>query len=236
MANFQVKDGYGSIITIQSSTFGGVERQIVGVSIIGGISTTPSGNQSVSGTVGASIIGLTPVTFSGSPSISGAVTVVGNHSISGTVNVGNFASTSVYGIRNDAVASFLGADLTVRPIATDSAGRVLTKPFSANESRIEGNGSVVGAQSVLLVAAAGAGLRNYVTDFFLSNTGATTTLVQFTDGSDSILGQAIAPTGGGFAGLGLQTPMRTAANSALNAKPLTATSILYVTALGYKAP
>ena len=61
MANFQVRDGYGSVITIQSSTFGSAERQIVGASIIGTFPVTISGNPSISGTVGASIIGAVNV-------------------------------------------------------------------------------------------------------------------------------------------------------------------------------
>lgn|SRR3990167_208522 len=67
MANFVVRDGYGSVITIQSSTFGTAERQIVG----------------------ASIIGTFPVTITGTPSISGTVNITGTPSISGTVLVNN---------------------------------------------------------------------------------------------------------------------------------------------------
>ena len=49
MPNFQVIDAYGSVITIQSSTFGTAERQIVG---------TIGGGQS--GTVISSIVSITP--------------------------------------------------------------------------------------------------------------------------------------------------------------------------------
>lgn len=66
MANFQVRDGYGSVITIQSSTFGTAERQIVGASIIGTFPVTISGNPSISGTVNvnpASVQVLNPVSL-----------------------------------------------------------------------------------------------------------------------------------------------------------------------------
>ena len=65
MANFQVLDAYGSVITIQSSTFGTAERQIVGASIIGTLPATISGTPSISGTVNiagaASVLVLNPV-------------------------------------------------------------------------------------------------------------------------------------------------------------------------------
>lgn len=83
MANFQVKDAYGSVITIQSSTFGSAERQIVGASIIGTFPVTVSGNPSISGQVGASIIGLTPVAVTNTPSVSGTL----GASVIGTVPV-----------------------------------------------------------------------------------------------------------------------------------------------------
>lgn len=153
-------------------------------------------------------------------------------SISGAVG----GSQSVYGMRNDAVASFLGADLTTRPIATDSAGRTLTKPFSAEESRIEGYASLVSTSVTTLVAAAGTGLRNYITDFFIANTGATTTLVTFKDGAGSILGYTIAPAGGGSNASGIATPIRTGANATFDFQPTSSSSILYATVKGFKAP
>src|SRR3990167_3456826 len=75
MPNYQVIDAYGSVITIQSSTFGSAERQIVGASIMGAVPIVFTGSPSISGAV----------TIVGTPSISGAVTVVGTPSVSGTV-------------------------------------------------------------------------------------------------------------------------------------------------------
>lgn len=279
MANFQVKDAYGSVISIESSVYGSAHRQIIS----GNLTTTPSGNQSVSGTVGASIIGLTPVNVVGS--VYGTVAITGNPSISGTVNIGiipgsvvAFQGTtpwiigsiygnvsgsvvatisntnvnvsgsvaafqagtqapSMYGMRNDAVASFLGANLTVRPIATDSAGRTVIKPFAPEESRVEGYISLTSTSVTTLVAAAGAGLRNYITDLWFANTGAANTLVTFSsNGGASILGYTIAPTLGGSNLPGLTTPIRTGANETFDVQAGTATSILYATVKGFKAP
>ena len=242
---FQVKDGYGSVITIDSSVFGSTHRQIIGASIIGALTTTPSGNQSVSGTVN----------IAGNPSISGTVntaqagTVI--TSISGTVVVqsivGTYAEDAAHattnpglftlGVRNDAVASFVSADLEYTPRASDSAGRALTKPFAPEESRIEGYNSVVSTSVTTLVAAAGAGLRNYITDLWVANTGAATTLVTFrSGGGTSVLGYTIAPTGSGSNLPALVTPIRTLANETFDIQATTSTSVLYVTVKGFKAP
>lgn len=145
--------------------------------------------------------------------------------------------TGIHGHRNDAVASYLGADLSWRPIATDSAGRITTKPFAAEESRIEGYASTVNVSVTTLVAAAGAGLRNYITDVWLANTGAATTLVTFrSGGGTSVLGYTIAPTASGSNLPGLITPMRTLANETFDFQASTGTSVLYATVKGFKAP
>ena len=145
--------------------------------------------------------------------------------------------TGIYGHRNDAVASFLGADLSWRPIATDSAGRVLARPFAAEESRIEGYASTVNLNATSIIAAAGAGLKNYITDVWVANTGAAATLVTFLSGGGiSVLGYTIAPAGSGSNLPGLVTPMRTDANATFDFRAATGTSVLYVTAKGFRAP
>ena len=104
-------------------------------------------------------------------------------------------------------------------------------------SVVTGHGSVNGAASVQILAAPGAGLYNYVTDFLLSNTGAATTLVTFTDGDGSIMGKSIAPTGGGAIATGLAIPMKTLqTNKVVNILAATATSVLHAWIGAYKAP
>lgn len=177
--------------------------------------TNPVNVSSVSGTVGASVIGTVPVTQSG------------------TLR----PSAISFLLRNDNVASALGGNLTYTPQASDSAGRALTKPFAPEEARIEGYNSVVSTSVTTLVAAAGAGLRNYITDIILVNTGATTTLVTFrSGGGTSVLGYGIAPTGGGSNMTGFATPIRTLANETFDFQATSASSILFCTVKGYKAP
>ena len=86
------------------------------------------------------------------------------------------------------------------------------------------------------MAAAGAGLRNYVTDLWFANTGATTTLVTLTDSAGSVLGYTIAPTVSGSNLPGLITPIRTGANASFNIQAGSNTSTLYATVKGFKAP
>ena len=238
-----------SVLSAVPVTFSGSPSVSGAVTIVG--------NSSVSGTVGASLIGQLPA---GTAVLGSVMVLQGTNpwniasvygNISGSVLaqqlgtsissvVGSIPSsllTGIHGHRNDAVASFLGGNLSWRPIATDSAGRPLVRPFAPEESRIEGYASVVSTSVTTLVAAAGAGLRNYVTDVWVANTGPATTLVTFrSGGGTSILGYTIAPTVGGSNLPGLATPLRTLANETFDFQATTATSVLYVTVKGFKAP
>jgi hypothetical protein len=95
---------------------------------------------------------------------------------------------------------------------------------------------LVSTSVTTLVAAAGTGLRNYITDIMVANTGATTTLITFKDGAGSVLGYTIAPTAGGSNMIGFATPMRTGANATFDFQPTSASSILFATVKGFKAP
>lgn len=203
--------------------------------VAGSVATVQTGTTatSIQGTV--SVLGTVPVTQSGT----WVTSIIGGASVFQT---GTWQPSALgYITRNDTVASFLGADLTTRPIMSDSAGRQIVKPFAANEASITGHNSIVGGGngvgSVVLFAAAGAGLKNYMTDFSVSNTGATTTLVIFADGDGSVLGRTIAPAGGGSNMPGMATPIvNVRANTPITVVSSTATSVLWVSAYGYKAP
>ena len=177
--------------------------------MVGTVTVTALQGHSVSGTVAVSNL---PTTQNVSGSVVAFVSGLQGSSISGTVLVNNgsvvaFQGTSpwvmqsivgtyaedsahttadkgffVMGVRNDAVASFSGANGEYNPFGHDSAGRMLTKPFAPEEARIEGYNSVVSTSVTTLVAAAGTGLKNYITDVVLVNTGATTTLITFRSG------------------------------------------------------
>lgn len=248
MPNYLFLDANSSVQTAASNTVGGAQQPIVQIgSVAGTIPVSLNGSPSISGAVtvvgNPSISGTVQV--SGNPSISGTVNIAGTPSISGTVNVNpvsvigsNPSSllTGINGQRNDGLSSFLGGNLTWNPLATDSAGRVLIKPFVSQDSTlIEFTGSIVSA-STLLIQASVVGKRSYITDFWFANTGSVATVVTFKDGSTSVLGYTIAPSGSGSNSQGINIPHRTALSQDLTITPLTATSVLYVTVKGYQAP
>lgn len=243
----------GSVVALQGTTpwqissvygnfSGSVLAQQLGTNISSVVNSIPS-----SLLAGASIFGQLPAGTAVLGSIAvlqgtnpwNISSVYGN--VSGSVmsfQAGTWTPSAIgYLLRNDAVASTLGADLTYGPGTRDSAGRVLSKPFAAEESRVEGYASTVNVNANSIIAAAGTGLRNYITDVWVANTGAAATLVTFLSGGGiSVLGYTIAPAGGGSNLPGLTTPMRTDANSTFDFKATTGTSVLYITAKGFKAP
>lgn len=220
-------------------------------SVSGTVTITPA---SVSGTVGASVIGTVPVTQVGAWSASMVGTISGsvvsfqgtNPWVIGSI-VGTYAEDSthtsadkglfVLGVRNDTVASFMGANLEYGPIGVDSAGRTLIKPFAPDQAAVRGTASNVGTSVTALLPAAGTGLRNYITDLIAVNSGAATAVVNIRDSDASIMTRLIVPTGGGSNLPGLATPLRTGGlNSHVDMVPLTPSSTITITALGYIAP
>ena len=237
-----------AISSIYGNVSGSVLSQQLGTRISSVINSAPS-----SLLTGASIFGQLPA---GTEVLGSVATLQGTNpwrtlgSVSGTVDIGTIPGSVIsfqgggwtpsaiaYLRRNDALASTLGADLTYGPGARDSAGRILTRPYSAEESRIEGYASTVNINANSIIAAAGTGLRNYVTDVWVANTGAAATLVTFLSGGGiSVLGYTIAPAGSGSNLPGLVTPMRTDANATFDFRAATGTSVLYITAKGFKGP
>lgn len=221
-----------SSVLVGASIFGALPG---GNAVIGAVAASISGSVTVTGLQGASVSGT--VNIAGTPSISGTVAATEQGTWINSVISGSPSSMLVgtYAQRNDNVASFLGGNLTWNPFATDSAGRTLTKPFSPEESRLDIATSVVSG-SVTALFASVTGLRNYVSDIHIANTGSVATLVTFKDGSTSILGYTIAPAGGGSNIINMSFPMRTAPAQDFCFVAGTAASVLYVTARGFKAP
>ena len=215
--------------------------------IAGSVAATLQAGTAVLGSVAVlqgtspwNIAGSVLATISGTPNVNTAGSVVafqGGTRITSVVgSIPSSLLTGVHGQRNDATASFLGGNLTWNPLATDSGGRIITKPFTSDDGTlIEYQGSVV-STSVTLIRASAIGLRNYITDFFMANTGATTTLVTFQDGSTSILGRTIAPTASGSNAPHIAVPMKSARSQDLAFVAGSNTSVLYVTVRGYQAP
>jgi len=230
-----------SIIGVTPVTLNATRPSISGTVLIGNTSTNVSGSviavilskPSISGTVAATQQGTWATSIVGVgviASIPGTYAEDAGHS---TTNPGLFT----LGVRNDAVASFTSANLDYTPFGLDSAGRTIIKPHAAEEARVEGYVSLTSTSVTTLVAAAGAGLKNYITDLWVANTGSVTTLVTLTSGGGaSVLGYTIAPATGGSNLIGLATPIRTGANETFGVQAGAFTSTLYATCKGFKAP
>ena len=213
-----------------------------GINTIGSVATVQGtnpwtiSNSSVYLTPGIGVLGSVATLQGTSPWI----TTVQNNSIAGTypedtAHVDGHRGIFTLGVRNDAVASFASANLDYTPRATDSQGRTLVK-VAPEEARIQ---SVIAATAgnTSFLAAAGAGLRTYITDAFVTNTSSNATLVTFQDQDNSVMGRTIAPATGGSNMVSLATPMRTGGfNQTVSIVMTPITSTLGVTALGYRAP
>jgi hypothetical protein len=141
------------------------------------------------------------------------------------------------GVRNDANASLSGTDLDYTPLSVDASGRQIILPFATASAQVFGNATTTNTSDTSLVAASGdAGLRTYITDLTFVNTGSNTSLITVKDGSGgSTLWYAIVPPGAGYQHT-FNSPIRTTANTALYFAAGTASTTIYGSASGYKAP
>lgn len=97
-------------------------------------------------------------------------------------------------------------------------------------------GGVINTTDVVLSAAAGAGLRRYITSMTLSNNSATATEVVLKDGASTVIWRGHLPANAQNVQVTFQNPLRTTANTALNVACITTGAAVYVNAQGYTAP
>lgn len=144
------------------------------------------------------------------------------------VRVGGRAVSADY----TAVATGDTADLIC-----DLNGKQVVLPYTIPENLVSGvTAAITGTSDTSVIAAAGAGIRNYVTSITVTNSHATIgTVVELKDGTTVIWRGYAAPAGGGFT-LSFPAPLRGTANTAINAANVTTGSNTYVSAAGYKAP
>lgn len=122
-------------------------------------------------------------------------------------------------------------------LITDLNGKQIVLPYAIPENFIQGvTAAITGTSDTSVLAAAGAGVRNYVTSLTVTNSHATVgTVVELKDGTTVIHRAYAAPAGGGFT-VQFPTPLKGTANTAINAANVTTGSNTYVSASGYKAP
>jgi hypothetical protein len=169
-----------------------------------------------------------PVALVGNPPVETRGQAFHDAVISGSpVRIGARAVSANYA----AVAGGDTADL----IAT-LVGALVQKPYSIPEADWTAAVTVTNTTSTAVRAAAGAGLRNYCTGLQYQNTNATATLFTVLDGAAVVANFSAPASMAAPAVLTFATPLRTAANAALNVQAATTGANLLVNAQGYIAP
>lgn len=118
----------------------------------------------------------------------------------------------------------------------DLNGKQIVMPYGVPENFVAGvTAAITGTSNTSVIAAAGVGIRNYITSLLVTNSHASTgTLVELKDGT-TVIWRGYAPPGGGFA-VHFPVPLRGTANTAINAANVTTGSNTYVSAAGFKGP
>lgn len=127
----------------------------------------------------------------------------------------------------------------VADFVTTLQGVQIVKPWQIPE--LEWNyaaaaGGIVNTTDVVLAAAAGAGLRRYITSMQVKNTNATATELVLKDGATVIWRGHVAASMTTTETITFACPLKTTANAALNVACVTTGAAVYVNAQGYTAP
>ena len=182
---------------------------------------------------------------------SGTVSVVGTHSkvpvqqssatyVLGTATEGgtlvaNLMPTSIEARTTS--KSFVSNATYTRPIATVD-GRQIIRLNSIPENEWQyaaASGGITDTANVVLQAAAGSGIKNYLTGLSVANANATASEVVVKDGSTVIWRMYLAANAP-IQNIKFITPLQSTANTALNVACITTGTQTYINAQGYKAP
>jgi len=131
------------------------------------------------------------------------------------------------------------ANADVARLLTDLVGKLIVLPYANPENFVSGaiTSAMTGTTSTSLVGAPGAGLRNYITTFIVSNAHATVgtdVVIQDGNGGTTLLTIPAAAVYGG-AVITLPTPLRQpTTNTALYCANVTTGASTKVSAVGYK--
>lgn len=109
-------------------------------------------------------------------------------------------------------------------------GRLVTAPYAIKDIQVRGStGAITNTTQTSIIASAGGSLRNYITAIQCANSGATTSILTFTDDATTVL---INPAGGGGSWT-FPVPLRTAAATAFQVTPGSSSSSQYCSAQGF---
>lgn len=180
------------------------------------------------------------------PRIAAQVAVTGSISATGISGDSNAVSSNAIATLYEGRTTNKTAVTTgqyVRPVAT-SVGATVTKPYQVPEldwSYPAATGGISNTTTaVTMVAAAGAGIRNYMTSIQLSapTLGAATELAVRDGAAGTVIWRGYMSTAGGNQSVTFSSPIKSTANTLLEVVTLTATvtGAIYVNAQGYQAP
>jgi len=161
--------------------------------------------------------------------------IYGNASETGTATSGTFGIT-IEG-RTSSKTS-VGNTQYVRPISTTD-GRQITRLNSIPENEWQyaaASGGIVNTADNVLIAAAGANIKNYLTGLSVANANATASEIVIKDGASTVIWRMYLAANAPIQSIKFVTPLQSSANSALNVACITTGTQTYVNAQGYKAP
>jgi hypothetical protein len=186
----------------------------------------PPNNISVSGSI--AISGTSAVTVS-----SGSIAAAG--SVAHDAVIGTQAPLVIGGNARTTNYTATASDDVARLVCT-TVGAQIVFPFAIPELSWQATtAAITGTADTLLVAAAGASVRNYLNFLAIINTSATATVVQVKDGT-TVIASFFAPSNTPIiVSLGL-TFLRSTANAALNVACVTTGTNTIVTGAGFRAP
>lgn len=136
------------------------------------------------------------------------------------------------GFRSRNTSVTVSTDQVVDAIASIN-GALVVKPHAIPESCWQGTGVLTTTADLVIKTAAGASVRNYVSDFIYQNTSAVATIVVVKEGSTTIA-QFNAPASMAVpAVISWACPIKGAANTAINIAALTTGANVLVNAAGH---
>ena len=189
------------------------------------VSTYGSGTVSVVGTLSKVPVAQLGLTF-----IGGGLSPEGGGAGTNPVAVGLEGRTS-------SKTSVTNATL-VRPISTLD-GRQITRLNSIPENEwvyAAASGGITNTSDVALVAAQGAGIKNYLTGLSVANANATASEIVIKDGASTVIWRMYLAANAPIQSIKFVTPLQSSANTALNVACITTGTQTYINAQGYKAP
>lgn len=118
--------------------------------------------------------------------------------------------------------------------SSSTSGKTVVAGTGAEENTWQGGATITNVTTdTALKTAAGAGVRNYLTDLVLSNANAAAVAVEIRDGSTTV-GVGMTIPASGTLVINFSTAIRGSANTALNVRtPVAATSAVTVLGTGY---